>query len=278
MSNEKVNIEVTLLSKEEIEGKSKVLQKVGTWCNQPYWTSTPSRFNNWCCAVEFGVTSTGELCLDSVYNSYGVRPVLKSDNLEKLIKDCKMEIKDGIQIVEYGEYPHLFEETETDNSSFLKKTGKTYSLTSQTYAPPFYWEIYSEYDYKNQKAIKVGEKYFPVKPVRFYVDRENSMLISTDVLFVSPINVNNENYNRDFRTSQLYKFLNNEFIKELKPNAEIEDVIAFPQSKKKRLLDRIKELVQENETLKTRSNNLDSEIEEIMSQSSDKKQVKRLHL
>lgn len=278
MSNEKANIEVTLLSKEEIEGKSKVLQKVGTWYNQPYWTSTPSRFNNWCCAVEFGVTSTGELCLDSVYNSYGVRPVLKSDNLEKLIKDCKMEIKDGIQIVEYGEYPHLFEETETDNSSFLKKTGKTYSLTSQTYASAFYWEIYSEYDYKNQKAIKVGEKYFPVKPVRFYVDRENSMLISTDVLFVSPINVNNENYNRDFRTSQLYKFLNNEFIKELKPNAEIEDVIAFPQSKKKRLLDRIKELVQENETLKTRSNNLDSEIEEIMSQSSDKKQVKRLHL
>ena len=36
MSNEKANIEVTLLSKEEIEGKSKVLQKVGTWCNQPY--------------------------------------------------------------------------------------------------------------------------------------------------------------------------------------------------------------------------------------------------
>lgn len=30
MSNEKANIEVTLLSKEEIEGKSKVLQKVGT--------------------------------------------------------------------------------------------------------------------------------------------------------------------------------------------------------------------------------------------------------
>ena len=126
--------------------------------------------------------------------------------------------------------------------------------------------------------VKDGNRYYPVKPIKFCVDRENSMLISTDMLFFSPVNVNNKTYNGDFRTSQLYEYLNNEFIKELKPNAEIEDVIAFPQSKKKRLLDRIKELVQENETLKTRSNNLDSEIEEIMSQSSDKKQVKRLHL
>ena len=131
MSNEKANIEVTLLSKEEIEGKSKVLQKVGTWCNQPYWTSTPSRFNNWCCAVEFGVTSTGELCLDSVYNSYGVRPVLKTDNLDELIKNCKSEIKNGVQIVEYGEYPHLLEKIKIYNSSYLRKTGETYILVSQ---------------------------------------------------------------------------------------------------------------------------------------------------
>ena len=37
-------MEVTLLSKEEIEGKSNVLQKVGRICNRPYWTSTSSCF------------------------------------------------------------------------------------------------------------------------------------------------------------------------------------------------------------------------------------------
>ena len=46
------------------------------------------------------------------------------------------------------------------------------------------------------------------------------MLISKDVLFPSPINVNNKNYNGNFETSQLYQFLNNEFIKELNPNIE----------------------------------------------------------
>ncbi len=38
MSNKKTKIEVTLLSKEEVEGKSKVLQKVGRGCDTSYWT------------------------------------------------------------------------------------------------------------------------------------------------------------------------------------------------------------------------------------------------
>ena len=41
------------------------------------------------------------------------------------------------------------------------------------------------------------------------------MLISKGVLFSSPINIDKKDYNGNFETSQLYQFLNNEFIKNL---------------------------------------------------------------
>ena len=219
-----MNVEVTLLSKEEIEGKSEVLQKVGIGCGKPYWTSTPSVFSSWSDAYEFRVTATGELYLDAVYYSYGVRPVLKSDNLKELIKNCKSDIKNGMQVVEYGQFPCMFEKAEINNSSLLREMSKKYSLPPQRYQDSFDILSFPEYDYNGQKVIKVDEEYHPVKPVQFYVDRKNNMLISTDVLFDSPINLDNQNYNGDFKTSQLYQYLNSEFIKELKPAEEIENL------------------------------------------------------
>ena len=80
-----MNIEVTLLSKKEVEGKSKILEKVGRGCDYGYWTSAPSLFNYWRnVASVFRVTSTGGLSYGYVDISSGVRPVLKSDNLEDL--------------------------------------------------------------------------------------------------------------------------------------------------------------------------------------------------
>ena len=220
-----MDIEVTLISKKEVKGKSKVLQKIGIGCGEIYWTSTPPNFGNCPYASEFVVNSTGALSYNPVYFGYGVRPVLKSDNLDELINNCKSELKDGIQIVEYGEYPHLFEETEINNPYFLKRTGKEYSLPPQEIWPSkLDISSFPEYDYNGQKLIKINEEYHPVKPVKFYVDRENNMLISTDVLFISPINVDNKRYNGDFTTSQLYQYLNSEFIKKLKPDAEIENL------------------------------------------------------
>ena len=98
-----MNIEVTLLSKEEVEGKSKVLQKVGLGCDYDYWTSTPSLFDYWSYACVFLVTYTGELVDAFVHTGSGVRPVLKSDNLEKLIKNLKITYENGVEVVEYGQ-------------------------------------------------------------------------------------------------------------------------------------------------------------------------------
>ena len=218
-----MSIEVTLLSKDEVKEKSKVLQKVGRGCNKWYWTSTSSLFNSWNSAGEFLVDSFE--ALDSVYvnYNYGVRPVLKSDNLDELINGLNSKTENGVQIVEYGEFPDLSKEIEVSNPSYLRKTGKEYILPDQTILSKldkFNIYKYPEYKYNEKKYIKIGDLFYEVKPIEFYVDRENHMLISKKVLFSSPINIDNSNYNRNFKTSQLYEFLNNEFLRELKPSEE----------------------------------------------------------
>ena len=300
MSNEKPKIEVTLLSKEEVKRKSKVLQKVGRGCEKCYWTSSIKRCNDYGLFVD----RSGYLGCSGVSFSYGVRPVLKTDNLDELINGCKREMKNGIQIVEYGQFPNLYEEAEINNLSFLKETGKKYSLPPQDILiENFVLESFPEYDYNGKKVIKnYYKKYFPVKPVRFYIDRENSMLISTDALFRSPI----DSYHigsdyTDFKTSQLYQYLNSKFIKGLFMSVNTskkEDDIALQQEtadalkklsteneelkskiqRKEELLERLKELVKENESLRIQSSNLDFEIEKTVSQASSKKHTKTLHL
>ena len=272
MSNEKTNIEVTLLSKEEVEGKSEVLKIVGAGCRERYWTSTSLGFLDFSNAGELSVNGSGALDYSNVSDGYGVRPVLKSDNLNELIKNCKIEIKDGIQIVEYGEYPHLFEEIETFNFSYLIKTGKTYSLPPQKrYPKNFVLEKYPEYYYNGQKVIEINQKYYPVTPVKFYVDRENSMLISTNVLFRSAINIYNVNYNCDFKTSQLYSFLNNKFIKDLMPNEKTK--YSYYDSN---LIERIENLIKINEELQAKSEAISRELEELKTTAQGRQYVKKI--
>ena len=121
-----MNIEVTLLSKDEVEGKSKVLQKVGRGCDYDYWTSTSSAVSLWYHKREFFVNRSGTLVSSHVYLSYGVRPVLKSDNLDELINGLNSKTENGVQIVEYGEFPDLSKEIEVSNPSYLRKIHLTY--------------------------------------------------------------------------------------------------------------------------------------------------------
>ena len=211
-------MEVTLLSKEEVKGKSKILAKVGRGCNREYWTRTPLLSNDYSFVGEFFVTVTGELNSYFVDYGYGVRPVLKSDNLEKLIKNLKITYENGVEVVEYGQYPDLEVQFNIPNNVNLKPTGKKYYY--HFFSRKYKLQEYLEYEYNGEKYVQTAYFIHPVKPVKFYVDRENSMLISKDVLFNAPINMDNSNYDGHFETSQLYQFLNNEFIKTLKPDKE----------------------------------------------------------
>ena len=247
MSKTNPNIEVTLLSKEDIL-QSKVFQKVSIGCDQPYWTSIiQTYFIGMVYYRRFYVVDFSDAFAtrDSYTTANGVRPVLKFDNLDELIKNCKIEIKDGIQIVEYGEYPHVFEETEIYNSSHLRKTGKIYTLPLLTEFSQHYSLVnLIEYDYDGQKVIEINQKYHPVKPIKFYVDRENSMLISTNVLFKSPIDVDTQKNIYDFKVSYLYNFLNNEFIKDLLLNEKTKYLYYYLN-----LIECIEKLIRINEAI-----------------------------
>ena len=213
-----MSIKATLPSKEEVEN-STVFQKVGTSCNKAYWTSTPSVFIDASCAHEVYVNSSGTFDSWSVKQFYGIRPVLKFDDLESKEILKKLKIKFGIQVIKIGGFPHMLENVEIDDTSVLEETGNKYILPEENNSKTTL-ERLTEYDYKGQKVVKKGNSYYPVKPIEWDNDEENNMLISKDVLFEAPINVDNPNYDGSFETSQLYNYLNNEFIKQLASSME----------------------------------------------------------
>lgn len=213
-----MNIEVTLLSRKEIEEESKVLQKIGAGCKRFYWTSDMI-LKNFAGVVDI----FGYIFYDQTHYSYGVRPVLKTDNLYELIKNCPIELNNGILTIKLGTYPDLSKKLNVDYSCTFKQQFYKYKILNTSAISKsniFQWDNCPTYIYNNdQEIIELHGSYYPVKPVKFYVDRENSMLISAGVLFTSPINVRNFEYNnifdKYFKYSQLYRFLNKEFKKDL---------------------------------------------------------------
>ena len=212
-----MNIEVTLLSRKEIE-ESKVLQKLGAGCKRFYWTSDMilKSFS--------GVVDIfGYIFYDQTHYNYGVRPVLKTDNLYTLIKNCPSELNNGVLTIKLGTYPDLSKKLNVDYSYTFKYQLYKYKIivaSAISKSNIFQWYNCPSYIYNNdQEIIRLQGSYYPVKPVKFYVDIEKSMLISAGVLFTSPINVRNFKYNnifeKYFKYSQLYRFLNEEFKKDL---------------------------------------------------------------
>ena len=264
------DIEVTLLSKEEIR-KFKVLKKVGRECSIPYWTrSMSSNYESWNNVYYILlITSIGGIFKNKANEVHGIRPVLKTNNLEKLIKDLKISYENGVEVVEYGEYPNLEEKFYTSNSS--KPTGKSYYYPCDASRQNNYRvDEFLEYQYYGTKFAHLKYGFYEVMPIKFYIDREYNMLIAKDVLFEAPINIDNKNYNGDFETSQLYHFLNNEFINSLLPNPKNNEMAALIRKKeilekeietKIKELKKLKKIIQENEELKTQNNSLNSEIE-----------------
>ena len=241
------NIEVTLLSKEEILSNSRVLQKVGKECNYPYWTRTKS--HPYCGQITNEIfTPEGEFEINFPCHYNGVRPVLKYDKSEDFKK--RINISDISKLKWTKKYYYL-----------VKGWPQYYSFTILKY--PEYKH------YNGNKFIYINNYFYKIKPVKFYVDKENNMLISKNILFFAPINIrfNNKKYNGDFKTSQLYKFLNNEFIRNLKPNKDITTLLKENQKlkseieAKKETLEKLREVIQENKELINQSNILNSEIE-----------------
>ena len=262
----KEDVEVTLLSKEEAK-TSEALQKVGISCGYDFWTRTKSGTDN-LDNMYMEVVSK-----DGLFHKYpspsahlGVRPVIKYGKIKKLIKGCNSSVENGIQVIEYGEFPHFFEAAKVRKLSLLQGTGKEYVLPAEIHYREFGLNNFKEYNYRRIKVVEEMGLYYPVKPIKWYVDEENNMLISKFVLFPSSINNIYERDN-DFEHSELYRYLNNDFLKQIctflpqnLTNSGSADQVKITLNDIEELESRIESLLRRRQELLEQSEGLDNKL------------------
>ena len=185
-------------------------------------------------------------------DSVGVRPIFDYSKIVNYVMSNRYP-KDGINLVEYGEYPqkvapfNLQEELELKlkyEDKSLKLTGKTYTIKSGrlTETSPL---ILEEYIYKNgKKYVRVKAKtcfyddnellekfilsdgneykngeyvWVEVDSIKWIVDMKNGLTISKDILLAGIIfNIND--YDGNFDNTIIKKYLDTHFSKDIIPS------------------------------------------------------------
>ena len=184
------DIELTLLSEEEIFGKNQldVLRKYGTQsaitdlailtggicskkCYVPDDTSLKGR------TVPYYTKSSfyeNDLCIDLAGNmmfrhrcsrSEGIRPIIKNSTIFDSLYPNRIKGYNGCEVVEFGEYPQyapISDVQELLEKKYqvidLRKTGKKYTFDSTAYSnfsQSFRPVTYEEYEYNEKKYIRV---------------------------------------------------------------------------------------------------------------------------
>lgn len=170
-----------------------------------YCLSTVNAFSNKFYTVKtdgsFGVTSPTNRC--------GVRPIINpSEEFWYEILDKAIEF-DGIKIVQYGEFPQTA--VVSTLSSPLTATGKVYEIKGQNAL---------EYSFQNQKVCQIGDTWYKVEPIEWFVDEENHLLLARHVLLAGLSIDCRPMFDGTFEQSRLYEDLNTLFIKDIIPSRE----------------------------------------------------------
>lgn len=179
--------------------------------------------------------------------SGAVRPALPYSNISD-ISPNGVRGRSGFLEVEYGEYPQYVVDTSlgrTLDSEFsagrLRKTGKTYTTDSRRWnanSEKFSPVEHEEYEYNGKRYVRVKSNdtnenfkltngvtthpgdYFwlEVSPIVWYVDEKSKMLVSKTLLASGIRFCNDGQYRDDFKTTEMYMFLNKYFAKDMIPS------------------------------------------------------------
>lgn len=201
---------------------------------------------------EYGYILNVSILDDCSYNSDldnagCVRPVLPYSNISDISANV-VRGRSGLLEVEYGEYPQYAVDSRLGktlddyfSTGRLKKTGKTYTINSNKWdenSKKFNPVEYEEFVYNGKKYVRVksncymGNKlsngvdailndifWLEVSPIAWYVDEKSKMLISKTLLASGIIICYPTKYMMDFKTTEMYKYLNMHFAKDIIPSA-----------------------------------------------------------
>ena len=185
----------------------------------------------------------------------GIRPIISYSKIKNNILN-EIINRNGIVEVEYGEYPQyvvnkeLQEELEKlYKNNELPKTGKKYTTDSRKYYErdkDFLPQEHIEYEFDDKKYVRVkvnsfynGESFtlsnremyndgdyiwVEVSKVKWLVDEEKDIALSKDILVAGIQFDNKEFYKGTFENSNIYKFLNTYFIKDIQEYIDINKI------------------------------------------------------
>ena len=182
-----------------------------------------------------------------------------------------MRARDGILEVEYGEYPQIAAPKDmqiTLENAFQRRsinpTGKIYTTDSakyNDYDKKFEPETHEEYIYNDKKYVRIkansyydgnkftlsnGEEYkdddyiwIEVQPIKWLVDENKDIAITERLLFAGIQFKHKRDYKGDFETTDLKKFLDNYFSKEIEKSTVLTSNPDIVQEERKTRLQKI---------------------------------------
>ena len=218
-----------------------------------FWTRSDDGDNDVRMVDENGIRSYIYRCK----RSGTVRPALQSSVIFSQISPNRVMGYNGIEEVEYGEYPQNAADSrmqnilESEYNRGMNKTGRSYTFDSvkyDDYDTGFKPVTYEEYEYQGKKYIRIkansdfcGDKFMlsngvkyrdgdyvwvEVSPVKWLIDDKTGILISKKGL-VSGIRFHDKstNYKGDFSKTEMKEYLDRYMSKELFQTAKTKETV-----------------------------------------------------
>ena len=204
-----------------------------------YWTKTYDSYDGISTIVPYGQDDFFVSARDC-----SVRPAIKYSSLDDILENNRAS--DGVLEVEYGYYPQRAVrrsmqstlETAFINNEIAKTNNKftVYPIRFVDDEEIFEEEIFDEYIYNEEKYVRMindpwhggtirlsnGERYtggdvvwVKVEPVKWLIDEKKKVMLTEKLLFSGLKFNNKERYDCTFEETDIYKYMNTVFAKEL---------------------------------------------------------------
>ena len=185
----------------------------------------------------------------------GIRPIISYSKIKNNILN-EIINEDGITEVEYGEYPQYAASKELQEkleelyqNGKLTETNKIYTTDSRKYNEydkDFLPQEHIEYEFDDKKYVRVKANinslnrtlsndimyvdddyvWVEVSKVKWLVDEKNDIALSRDILVAGiQFDNNKQDFVDNFNDTNMYRFLNIYFIKDIMPNKVNENTI-----------------------------------------------------